>query len=177
MEPGLQPGDHVVVNKLIFSGSPGGAMKVLLPQRYVRRSDVVVFALPGRPSTLLVKRCIGLAGERVEIIENRVLINGRRLDERAYLVRSGTGSDPKMAEIVVPQDHLFVLGDDRNSSLDSRRFGAVPLSAVVGRVAIVYWSFDARPMADDFSALGRLTRFVGDLVPRTRWRRTFKVVR
>ena len=180
MEPGLQPGDHVVVNKLIFSGSPRGAMKALLPQRNVRRSDVVVFALPERPSTLLVKRCIGLAGERVEIIEHRVHIDGRQLDEGAYLDRPGTsdgGADPNMAEIVVPQDHLFVLGDDRDSSLDSRRFGAVPLSAVIGRVAIVYWSFDSRPRADDLGALGRSTRFVRDLALRTRWRRTFKVVR
>lgn len=180
MEPGLLPGDHVVVNKLIYSGSPRGAMKVLLPQRKVRRSDVVVFALPERPSTWLVKRCVGLAGERVEIIEQRVRINGRWLDERAYLDRSRTsvgGADKNMAEIVVPDDHLFVLGDDRNSSLDSRRFGTVPYSALVGRVAVIYWSFNARLGPDSFSVLGRMTRFVRDSGRRTRWRRTLKVVR
>ena len=179
MEPGLLRGDHVVVNKLIFSGSPRGAAGALLPRRNVRRSDVVVFAMPEQPGTLLVKRCVGLPGERIEIVDYRVRIDGRRLDEQAYLDRAGTSAgnvDPHMAELVVPREHLFVLGDSRNSSLDSRRFGAVPLSAVIGRVAIVYWSFDVSPAARELGGVGRLMHFARELVPRTRWRRTFKVV-
>jgi len=179
MEPGLLPGDHVFVNKLVFADSPSGAVGWLLPQRRVRRSDVVVFTLPEEPQTLLVKRCVGLPGETIEIVDHGVRINGRPLDERAYLDHSGTSAgivDPHMAEVVVPEGHLFVLGDSRNNSLDSRSFGAVPLSAVTGRVTRVYWSFDVAPEAGNLGRFGRLMRFARDLIPRTRWRRTFKVV-
>ena len=129
MEPELHDGDRVVVNKVAYRfGDP-------------QRGDVVVLdttPIAGAPPHLgdtLVKRVVGLPGDVVEAVDGRVRINGAELDE-PWL---GEVETPAFGPVDVAEDTLFVLGDARVLSIDSRTFGAVPTYAVIGRVEAIVW--------------------------------------
>lgn len=122
MEPTFHNGEFVLVNRLAYKlGTP-----VL--------GDVIVFHFPGDPNQEYIKRIIGLPGDRIVIGDRQVKVNGMVLDE-AYIAA------PPIYEgnWVVPEDHLFVLGDNRNNSSDSHSWGAVPMVNVVGKAVFVYW--------------------------------------
>ncbi|MEJ2264796.1 MAG: signal peptidase I [Anaerolineales bacterium] len=122
MEPSLHSGEFVIVSKLSYKiGSP-------------RIGDVIVFHFPRDPEQEYIKRVIGLPGDHVEINNGSVYVNGHKLDEN-YIA-----ADPayKITE-EVPDDALFVLGDNRNNSSDSHNWGPVPLNFVVGKAIFVYW--------------------------------------
>jgi signal peptidase I len=121
MEPTLVPGDHLLVFRYVT--------------RHPNRGDVVVF--DDGAGTAYVKRVIGVAGDSVLFSEGRVYVNGVGLDEDAY-TRGGTAPDGSVH--VVPRDHVFLLGDNRDLSSDSREFGFVPMRSVVGRARLVYLS-------------------------------------
>ena len=126
MEPTLHSDQRLVVEKVSyrFHGP--------------RRGDIVVLKSPQQSSELLIKRVIGLPGETIEIRQGRVYINGQELDE-PYLERSkGANWGP----IIVPPLHVFVLGDNRSFSNDSRAFGMVPIESIVGRAWVSYWPLD-----------------------------------
>jgi signal peptidase I len=128
MVPTLKVGDRVLVNKLSYSRGD------------VDRGDIVVFARPGGPGADgiadLIKRVVALPGETVEGREGSVYVDGRRLDE-GYLP-DGVVTTP-FPPFTVPPDHVWVMGDNRGASDDSRRFKAVPLDDVVGRAFVVIW--------------------------------------
>ncbi len=126
MEPNLHSDQRLVVEKLSYNFH--------IPQR----GDIVVLKVPDAGSGLLIKRIIGLPGEKVEIKDGRVHINDRPLEE-PYLSHQ---SQRDMTAIVVPPEHVFVLGDNRGFSNDSRSFGTVPLDHVVGRAWFSYWPLD-----------------------------------
>jgi signal peptidase I len=147
MAPNLVAGDHVLVNKFVFKEGSGW-----LPNRNVRRNDLVVFRLAGEPRQVLVKRCVGRAGDLIEIRDKQLFVNERAVDEpwvehrdqRVYPrsrfapieLRTRDNYGPRR----VPFGHLFCLGDNRDESRDSRDFGAVPEHDVIGRPLLVYWS-------------------------------------
>jgi signal peptidase I len=123
MQPTLYAGNFVVVNKLSY--------KFGLPDR----GDIIVFRYPPDPAKdPYIKRVIGLPGEGVEIIGDQVYINGTRISEPYLSVQTQQGG-----EWTVPQDALFVMGDNRNNSSDSRSWGVVPMEHVIGKAALVYW--------------------------------------
>ncbi len=126
MEPTLHSEQRLVVEKLSyrFHGP--------------RRGDIVVLKSPQHSSELLIKRVIGLPGETVEIRQGRVYINGWGLDE-PYLERPAGGN---WGPVTVPPLHVFVLGDNRGFSNDSRAFGMVPIENIVGRAWVSYWPLD-----------------------------------
>jgi signal peptidase I len=153
MVPNILDGDRILVNKL--------ALQARLPER----GDVIVFRNPKNRQLNFVKRVIALPGDKVAVRENVVLVNGRRLewervppssleavrnqangdvfDEtnagRRYRIMLGGGSPaPDFAETTVPEGTLFVLGDNRDNSIDSRQFGFVPLGELLGYVQYVY---------------------------------------
>ncbi len=121
MEPTLYEGQRLLVDKLSYRLHPP------------RRGDVVVFRLPGRVA--LVKRVIGLPGETIAIRSGRVYVDDRPLRE-PYLKRRAAG---ELADSQVPAATVFVLGDNRELSNDSRYFGPVPWAAIVGRVCLRFW--------------------------------------
>ena len=125
MEPTLHSEQRLVVEKVSyhFHGP--------------RRGDIIVLKSPQSPE-LLIKRVIGLAGETVEIRQGRVYINGQELDE-PYLAKSTGGN---WGPIIVSPLHIFVLGDNRGFSNDSRAFGMVPIESIVGRAWVSYWPLD-----------------------------------
>jgi signal peptidase I len=126
MAPTLHSGELVIVSKLHYQlGEP-------------RPGDVIVFHLPQDPEQEYIKRVIGVAGDRVEISDGQVWVNGQRLDE-PYIAHPAVYD----GSWTVAEEALFVLGDNRNNSSDSRQWGPVPLDFVVGKALAVYWPPDA----------------------------------
>lgn len=117
------------------------------------RGDIVVFRYPMDPKQYFIKRVIGLPGETVEVTENEVKVyndqhpNGLVLDERPYLGDEGKPS-PTRRTLTLKTDEYFVMGDNRGSSLDSRYFGAIQRTDIVGRVWLRGWPFDRWKMFD-----------------------------
>lgn len=132
MEPNLHTDQRIVVEKLSY--------RFHLP----RRGDIVVLKLPRASSELLIKRVIALPGETVEIRDGAVWVDGQPLDE-PYLTQPTAG---QMAPLVVPEGHVFVLGDNRGYSNDSRAFGPVPLANIVGHAWLSYWPPNAIGFVD-----------------------------
>ena len=126
MEPNLHTDQRLVVEKISYSR--------WWPVRGPQRGDVVVFRIDP-DSDLLIKRVIGLPGDRVEIRSGQVIINGAPLDE-PYITRPTYGD---YGPVDVPPLHIFVLGDNRGFSNDSRAFGALPLDSIIGRAWVSYW--------------------------------------
>jgi signal peptidase I len=126
MEPNLHSDQRLVVEKLTYNFH--------VPQR----GDIVVLKVPTAGTGLLIKRVIGLPGEKVEIKDGKVHINDQPLEE-SYLSNQ---SQRDMTAIVVPLEHVFVLGDNRGFSNDSRSFGPMPLDHIVGRAWFSYWPLD-----------------------------------
>lgn len=127
MEPTLEVGDRVLVNKLSYD------------LHDVNRGDLVVFERPdGTEGDIkdLIKRVIGLPGETVEIRDGTVVIDGRVLDE-PYLAEEEILAE--FAPVEVPEDHVFVMGDNRDDSRDSRIFGPIPADSIVGRAFVRVW--------------------------------------
>lgn len=127
MEPNLHTDQRLVVEKVSyrFHGP--------------RRFDIVVLKLPEQGDELLIKRVVGLPGETVEIRDGRVYINSEALDEP--FTPEETRSR-RYEKVTVPPLHVFVLGDNRNRSNDSRSFGPVPIDDIVGRAWLSYWPPD-----------------------------------
>lgn len=161
MEPNVLVGDHLLVNKWIFSPAPA----LFLAQRPVRRGDVVVFRSPEDPRRDFVKRCLGLPGDRVEIVDKKLRVNGTAVDESGYALHSDPRTYPhspflpdelrlrdNFGPFLVPAESYFCLGDNRDNSRDSRFWGAVPAAAIKGRPLTVYWSAPPPPPGDDVAS-------------------------
>ena len=131
MQPTLFAGDMVIVNKLAyrFNNSP-------------HRGDVIVFKYPPDPESIpYIKRIVGLPGDQVHIANGKVYINGQLIDEPYLKVSTNRGGD-----WTVPDRQLFVMGDNRNNSRDSRAWGFVPFENIIGRAELIYlppqhWAF------------------------------------
>lgn len=122
MEPTLRSGEFVIVNKLAYKFSDAS------------RGDIVVFHFPRDPEQEYIKRLIGLPGDQVNISQGKVYVNGQTTDE-PYIA-----AEPAYeGNWVVPEGHLFVLGDNRNNSSDSHNWGTVPQEYVVGKAVFIYW--------------------------------------
>ena len=189
MEKNLLIGDHLLVNKIVYSPSAGGLEGFALPKKPIRRGHVVVFKFPEDPSRDFIKRVIGLPGETVEIREKRVYVDGKMLDEPyvhflepplrpddpEYGLR-GDGRD-NWGPQVVPPDHLFVLGDNRDNSRDSRYWSFLPTDQVKGRALIVYWSYEASREEYHRTGYWEWIRDTLAAFGKTRWRRFFHLIR
>lgn len=104
----------------------------------VQRGDIIVFVLPTDPSRFFVKRVIGLPNEEISIVSGQVYLNGALLQE-TYL--GSISSEQTMAAVIIPEDHYFVMGDNRAVSLDSRDsvMGTIPTENIRGKAVAVYW--------------------------------------
>ncbi len=143
MIPTFQVGDRIFVNKFIY-GAKVPFLNINLPAlRSPKRGDIIVFISPDTPQKDFVKRLIAVGGERVEIKDRRILINGKLVDE-PYSVRSldyyNSGDYGREGQVIeVPKDSYFVLGDNSASSRDSRFWGFVPKKNLLGKVILIYW--------------------------------------
>jgi signal peptidase I len=124
MQPNLYAGDFVLVNKVVY-----------LLSELPKRGDVIVFRYPPDPDTTpYIKRVIGLPGDQMHFANGEVYVNGVRLIEPYLNSSTNRGSD-----CTVPEGQLFVMGDNRNNSSDSRAWGFVPLENIIGRAEMIYW--------------------------------------
>jgi len=124
MAPTLVPGDHIVVTPYRFGKNP-------------QRGDVIVFRSPHVADELMIKRVIGTPGDLVETRAGRVIVSGHALPEPYVATQAMSGA---ISPQIIPAGTYFVLGDNRNDSLDSRSWGVLPREAVVGRARMVLWS-------------------------------------
>ena len=195
MERTILVGDHLLVNKFAFAPRLPDLAR-FLPYRDVHPGDIVVFKKPGddvNPGNVLVKRAIAQGGDTVAVRDKRLFVNGKA-EERASIqhIDSETYPDnpavPDMARrrdqfgpFTVPPDSFFGMGDNRDNSLDSRYWGAIPRANIFGRPVVLYWSYEAEPNSHIWRGpLAKLRQLAGVAVhffSRTRWDRMFTVVR
>jgi signal peptidase I len=205
METTLLIGDYLLVDKLCYGG--GGLTDFLLPYRKIRRGDIIVFHYPVHPSQHFVKRVVGIPGDRIRLVNKKVYVNGVPLNE-PYVRYTKFELDPfrddfprtdllpmgleggwwlqmrklvDNGQLIVPEGHYFVLGDNRDDSLDSRYWGFVPRENIIGRPLLIYWS--VRSSDNDIPAspspgdkLYHLAYAVTHVFQITRWDRTFRLV-
>jgi signal peptidase I len=199
MERNLLVGDHLLVNKLIYSPSIAPWEDKLLAKRPIRRGDVIVFKFPEDPTRDFIKRVIGLPGETVAVRGKGVYVDGKLLHE-TYTTFIRDELDPETAAAaappaetfdkapandpvrdnygpeVVPAGHVFVLGDNRDNSRDSRFWRFLPIDQIKGRALLVYWSYAATRDEYNRTGMGWLKDTI-TAVSKTRWDRFFHLIR
>jgi signal peptidase I len=213
MEDTLLIGDHVFVNRERFA-TPTPWMGPLLPYHDPRQGDTVVFLSPAEHGLFVVKRIIGIPGDRIHLRDDVVYRNGEKLDE-PYVRHKGDPNDPyserrpyranfpatapssvdqlapdweadlkshiQGQDIVVPSNSYFAMGDNRDVSYDSRYWGFIPRSNVIGRPMFIYWSFITPPdqyqMRDAGDRFGFLAHTIIHFFDETRWRRTLRIIK
>jgi len=185
MEQTVLVGDHLVVNKFIYAPHAAGFWTALLPYREIRHGDIFVFKFPEDPHRDFIKRAIALPGDTVEIHGRVVSVNGSPVREprASHSDPHVWPDDPHLPDSLrrrdqlpptrVPGESYFAMGDNRDSSYDSRFWGPVPQENLKGRALFVYWSLEPPPPDS------RLTIFerTASLWRRTRWSRTLLPVR
>jgi len=164
MEPTLLVGDHILVSKFIYGISLPFVEKKLLQFTKPRRGDVIVFVYPVEPSKDFIKRVIAVEGDTVLIKDKKIHINGALCTDE-----HGHYSDPKIfhrgdigsnrdnyGPAVVPPNHVFVMGDNRDKSYDSRFWGFVDVNKVKGKAFLIYWSWESPFYNFRWQRLGRI---------------------
>ncbi|MGO9228942.1 MAG: signal peptidase I [Bryobacteraceae bacterium] len=203
MEGTLMTGDHVFVDKVTYA-PPGAISSRLLPYRDVRRGDIIVFRDPVDIQKDLVKRAIGIPGDRIRLVDKRLILNGHAASE-PYVQHITAYIDPYRdnfpvappdqavmqpavamlsdnvvnGELIVPPGCIFAMGDNRDNSLDSRYWGFVPRENIEGTPLLVYWSFDA-PTEDLMNpniGVDHAMDVLTHFFTKTRWSRTLKLIR
>ncbi len=167
----LQIGDHLLVNKFIYGVKLPMVGTVLIPWEEPSRDDVVVFKFPKDRSLDYIKRVVGVAGDTIEMKDKQLYVNGQANSnphthntDTSIMPASNSPRD-NMGPVKVPEGYIFVMGDNRDNSYDSRFWGFVPLKDVLGKAMILYWSWDLNePLMslDRFSSI-RWSR-IGDIV-------------
>lgn len=149
MVPTLLVGDHLLVNKFIYGVKIPVIRRTIIPVSEPRRGDIVVFEYPQDRSKDYIKRVIGVGGDKIAIHNKNIYVNDR-LYKDPYGVYSDTTFYPAMVQprdnfgpVVVPQGSLFVMGDNRDASYDSRYWGFVELKDLEGKALIIYWSWNS----------------------------------
>jgi signal peptidase I len=199
MENTLLVGDHVLVDKLAYA--PGDAVsKHLLPYEEVKRGDIIVFRNPVKIGENLVKRAMGIPGDRIRLENKQLFVNGRPVNESRYVIHSThfideyrdnfpaqpNASVPERViamlrdnvsngELIVPPGQVFAMGDNRDNSLDSRYWGFVPRENIIGKPLMIYWSYDASTevlMNPNPFAPDHMLDLALHFFTKTRWTRT-----
>jgi signal peptidase I len=207
MEKTLLVGDYLLVNKVAYAD--GGIWSSILPYSKLKRGDIVVFRYPLHPVQHFVKRVIGVPGDRIHLSNKQVFVNGKPLIEE-YTIYKSTQRDyyrddfpntnyisgnvdskwwiqmRKLIEdgnLIVPEGHYFVMGDNRDDSSDSRYWGFVPQENVEGRPLLIYWSVerdgDEEEDAENQQLNAKVRRVTNGFIRMfrdARWSRTMTVV-
>ncbi|MCX5835295.1 MAG: signal peptidase I [Deltaproteobacteria bacterium] len=162
MKPTLEIGDHILVNKLSYGVKIPYLRKTLIPTGEPNRGDIAVFIYPVDQSKDFIKRVIGVGGDVVEIRNKKVFVNGTAISD-PYAVNNEEVIFPKSIQprdnfgpVKVPEGTIFVMGDNRDQSYDSRFWGFVRLEDVIGKAFIIYWSWDSDDFNPRWSRIGKM---------------------
>jgi signal peptidase I len=162
MIPTLEIGDHILVNKFIYGIKIPFTRLSFGAWEQPKHGDVIVFIYPLEPEKDFIKRVIGVPGDTVKIVNKKLYLNGAEVPDSHAVYKENTllpGDVQKrdnFGPITVPPGKIFVLGDNRDRSLDSRFWGFVPLADVKGKAFIIYWSWDRQETNVRWKRLGRL---------------------
>lgn len=210
MERTLLIGDHVFVNRVQFAPKTNW-IQPIVKYTDIHRGDIVVFLSmdPSTPDMYIVKRIIGVPGDRIHLRDGQVYRNGEKLNEPYVQHEGGLSYDPyrdnfpavppdegsniipewkltmgshiENGDIVVPPNSYFGMGDNRDVSLDSRYWGFIQQSHVIGRPMFIYWSFETSEeqyaQRGFMQRVGAFANTVLHFFDKTQWKRTFKGVR
>jgi signal peptidase I len=141
MKPTLHVGDHILVNKFIYGIKAPFINKTIMPISQPKRGDIIVFIYPLDRTKDFIKRVIGLPGDKIRIVNNRIYINGESYEDLYGVYGHDDKENQNLGPFIVPDDSLFVMGDNRDESYDSRYWGFVPMESVKGKAMIIYWSW------------------------------------
>jgi signal peptidase I len=155
-------GDHILVNKFIYGIKDPFSGNTWIPVKKPGRGDIVVFKYPLNPSQDYIKRVVGTEGDQIEIKNKKVYVNGEPQDD-SYAIfldskirPAGELGRDNMGLKTVPANSLFVMGDNRDNSYDSRFWNFVELKAVKGKAFIFYWSWDKKNFSVRWNRIGHL---------------------
>jgi signal peptidase I len=162
MQNTLLVGDYILVNKFIYGIKIPFTNITVVPIKQPQRGDIIVFKFPIDPSKDFIKRVVAVAGDKVEVRDKKVYVNNE-LQKDDFTIHSDPhtflGQVPprdNMGPLTVPQGQLFVMGDNRDESNDSRFWGFVDTSAVKGKAFMIYWSWDRQEFRLRWNRLGHL---------------------
>ncbi len=206
MDTTVMVGDHLLVDKLAYA-PPGSLSRFLLPYTEVKRGDIIVFRYPEDIRQNYVKRVMGIPGDHIHLENQRVVVNGHKLEEPYVKLEEPPFRQPDEAknyrdnfparpwvgpssrateawegniqngELVIPPGQYFAMGDNRLNSLDSRYWGFVPRENIIGKPLLIFWSYDAETKDLVDYTADHFIDLAKNFFSKTRWDRTLKLVR
>ncbi len=195
MKNTLLVGDHLFVNRFIYGPAATAMERQLLPLRSVRHGDIVVFRSKENLLIDVVKRCVGLPGDVIRVVDKQLYINSRPVADSAYAIHTDFKHIPPQYPLApqmqtrdyfgpftVPPASYFCMGDNRDNSWDSRFWLELPGRYLLGRAFAIYWSKESDETTEGAwqgmgAKIADLTKTVLHFYSITRWNRTFRVVR
>ena len=164
MKQTLQIGDHILVNKFIFGVKVPYWNKTIIPIKSPQHGDIIVFKYPKDPNKDFIKRVVGVAGDIIESRDKQLYLNHKPVNHDygihtdPHIMSGNNKPRDNFGPITVPPNSLFVMGDNRDESYDSRFWGFVDLKAVNGKAFIIYWSWDKLNFGVRWNRLGQILR-------------------
>ncbi len=164
MKQTLLIGDHILVNKFLYGVKIPFTNTTIIPVKSPEREDIIVFKFPEDPDKDFIKRVVGVAGDMIESRDKQVYLNHKRLNydygihQDPNIIPAGIQPRDNFGPIIVPENSLFVMGDNRDHSYDSRFWGFVNLNAVRGKALIIYWSWDKEKFGVRWGRIGHILK-------------------
>ena len=162
MKPTLLIGDHILVSKFNYGVKLPFVRSTLIPVGSPRRGDIVVFIYPEDRSKDFIKRLVGLPGDTVEVRDKQILLNGQPWKEThgvhsdSLVIPGAVQPRDNFGPVKVPEGSLFVMGDNRDESYDSRFWGFVDMKDVLGKALIIYWSWNQEDFSVRWGRIGTI---------------------
>jgi len=164
MKQTLQIGDHILVNKFIYGLKIPYWRKTIVPVKDPQKGDVIVFKFPEDPEKDFIKRVVGVGGDVLECRNKKLFVNHKPVNHDfgvytdSHIYPKHVRKRDNFGPITVPENSLFVMGDNRDESYDSRFWGFVDLKAVNGKAFIIYWSWDKEKFGVRWNRLARILK-------------------
>ena len=164
MKQTLQIGDHILVNKFIYGVRIPYLRKSIIPLKKPQRGDIIVFKYPVDPHKDFIKRVIGIPGDEIEIRDKKLYVNQKQVNHDygiytdSRILSASVRPRDNFGPVTVPEQSLFVMGDNRDESFDSRFWGFVDYKALNGKAFIIYWSWDKENFGVRWDRLGQILK-------------------
>ena len=164
MKQTLQIGDHILVNKFIYGVRIPYVRKSIIPLKKPQRGDIIVFKYPVDPHKDFIKRVIGIPGDKIEIRNKKLYVNQEQVNDDygvytdSRILSANVLPRDNFGPVTVPEQSLFVMGDNRDESFDSRFWGFVDYKALNGKAFIIYWSWDKENFGVRWDRLGQILK-------------------